>query len=382
MNPSALPFALVPPLAPVFQESDGSWVLAPLCCGLLLIGLLAVLVLWLLLRSGRRKKSSRQPLPQATPQPAPAEPVAGLDATILRQAAPADVAPAPAPALGWQLVVTQGPDAGRRYALAGPARIGRDPENEIQLQDGQVSRQHAHLEPEGDAFYLADLGSANGTYVNGTRIAQSVWLAPGDTIQVGDSYLQVQVINGRIPGQAAAPPIPPAPVVTAPVTAQAAPATGEPVLAVLPALERRKGLMGSQAFNLVITPHRLIFARLTSSMLQAAAKEAKEAAKADGKGFLGQWGATFDANGSICRRYADMPAAGILAENSDNFVIPINQLSRVQIRKGSFDVEDGSSDPDRVIFHTTGGKQTFSLKGTNAGQAKKILRSALGDIVR
>jgi len=353
-----------------------------LCC-LLLFALLGAVIVVFVFRSLRKNRvTSRQG-----------------GGTGRGKAAPAGLEPAP-----WTVVVTEGADAGRKFPVRGSLRIGRAPDNEIQLRDRMVSRYHAQIEPDEDACYVADLESGNGTLVNGRPISESTWLQAGDEILVGDTMLKlVERRPRRAPAAAPAPapsaaPIPPAPPATyeapAPVrpappepqptvTTHAPQAAGgdEPVLAVLPALERRKGLMGSQTFNLVMTPHRLIFARLTSQMLQAVSKRAKEAAKAEGKGFLGQWGAMFDANGRICEEYLTMPANEILASHADNFVIPVNQVRKVEVKRGwPGTADDSQPDPDKLVIYASR-KQTFSLKGINVRQAKNILRSALGELV-
>jgi len=83
------------------------------------------------------------------------------------------------------LFVIQGADQGARFEFDRlPARLGRDPGNSIQLHDREVSRFHAEVRPAGEHFVLFDLGSSNGTFVNGARITEHL-LATGDQVQVG-----------------------------------------------------------------------------------------------------------------------------------------------------------------------------------------------------
>jgi len=83
------------------------------------------------------------------------------------------------------LVVRQGPEIGTRYALEGDqVTVGRVPDNQIQLDDFTVSRQHAVLVRQGDAWLVRDLGSLNGTYVNNARVDEAV-VRHGDEVQVG-----------------------------------------------------------------------------------------------------------------------------------------------------------------------------------------------------
>lgn len=85
------------------------------------------------------------------------------------------------------LLLLTGPLAGRRYQLAAEATMGRSPSCEISLQDDKVSRRHARIVLEERGARIEDLGSRNGTLVNGQRIAGGVSLAPGDQVQVGDT---------------------------------------------------------------------------------------------------------------------------------------------------------------------------------------------------
>jgi signal transduction histidine kinase len=88
------------------------------------------------------------------------------------------------------LKVLQGPDRDVNFEVVGQsAFIGRDPEIDIALSDTKVSRQHAMLELADGSWMLHDLGSANGTYVNGRKIVQPMALKLGDQIRVGRSLL-------------------------------------------------------------------------------------------------------------------------------------------------------------------------------------------------
>lgn len=76
--------------------------------------------------------------------------------------------------------------SGRVYALVGPAtRIGRLADNDVVLDDVEVSRHHAVVSDTGTTFVITDLRSANGVYVQGRRIRGSVALDEGDRIRIG-----------------------------------------------------------------------------------------------------------------------------------------------------------------------------------------------------
>lgn len=80
---------------------------------------------------------------------------------------------------------------GERHELNATCSIGRSPDNSLQLADSEVSRRHALIQAQGEReFWIVDLGSANGTYVNGRRISQSERLHNGDVIRIAKSELE------------------------------------------------------------------------------------------------------------------------------------------------------------------------------------------------
>jgi pSer/pThr/pTyr-binding forkhead associated (FHA) protein len=85
------------------------------------------------------------------------------------------------------LLITAGPARGQTFELRGEVHLGRSRTNAIVLSDGKVSRNHARLDPVRSTYILTDLGSANGTFVNGVRITQPVRLRDGDSLHIGDT---------------------------------------------------------------------------------------------------------------------------------------------------------------------------------------------------
>lgn len=80
----------------------------------------------------------------------------------------------------------------RRVPMTGaPVRIGRASECELVLKDSKVSRRHARLHARDGVLVLSDLGSTNGTRVNGHRVTEVV-LGAGDRIHIGDTSLLVE----------------------------------------------------------------------------------------------------------------------------------------------------------------------------------------------
>jgi len=80
----------------------------------------------------------------------------------------------------------------RRVPMTGaPVHIGRAPECQLVLKDSRVSRRHARLHARDGVLVLTDLGSTNGTRVNGHRVTELV-LGDGDRIQIGETSLVVE----------------------------------------------------------------------------------------------------------------------------------------------------------------------------------------------
>jgi len=93
---------------------------------------------------------------------------------------------------GLLLEVVEGPGAGRQAPLAGPLEVGRDPSAGMVLEDDLVSRHHVRVIPEGGSALVEDLGSLNGTFVNGQEIHAPTRARPGDHVLVGVSVLELR----------------------------------------------------------------------------------------------------------------------------------------------------------------------------------------------
>ena len=88
----------------------------------------------------------------------------------------------------FQLSVTKGPNVGKTFELAKPTvSIGRDDTMDIVFNIAEVSRTHSEIIREGDDYYIRDLGSTNGTYINKNKVTGRQKLQPGDTIMLGDA---------------------------------------------------------------------------------------------------------------------------------------------------------------------------------------------------
>jgi pSer/pThr/pTyr-binding forkhead associated (FHA) protein len=93
-----------------------------------------------------------------------------------------------------QLVVLKSPalDEGREIVLnSAPLTVGRGEQNDIELEeDDFASARHARFEPRQDGVWIADMGSTNGTYVNGIQLERPRKLSPGDIVRVGQTDLR------------------------------------------------------------------------------------------------------------------------------------------------------------------------------------------------
>jgi len=112
---------------------------------------------------------------------------------------------------GEQLQVTEGKERGKRLAVDAELLIGRAaPEEDGKLgEDPEISRRHARVARAADGMLaVEDLGSANGTFVNGERIAAPRTLAPGDVVRVGKTVLQVTDVTSSATHRVPQPPGP------------------------------------------------------------------------------------------------------------------------------------------------------------------------------
>lgn len=92
----------------------------------------------------------------------------------------------------FQFVMRAGPTPGKAFPLEGAEIIiGRDPTCTICINDAQVSRRHARLTLSGTGYLLQDLGSTNGTFVNGQRVTGEHPLSAGELVALGENVVLV-----------------------------------------------------------------------------------------------------------------------------------------------------------------------------------------------
>jgi len=104
------------------------------------------------------------------------------------------------------LVVRQGAQAGMSFSITGnQVLLGREEGLDIILQDPESSRRHSRISWQGGQYVIEDLGSTNGTFVNGVQITTPQMLNPGDSIGIGQTALVFQMQGGQVPFQSPPP---------------------------------------------------------------------------------------------------------------------------------------------------------------------------------
>ncbi|MBL8937686.1 MAG: FHA domain-containing protein, partial [Archangium sp.] len=105
--------------------------------------------------------------------------------------------------MGFQLVISEGKEAGREFLFdQSSVVIGRTPECDVILYDAGVSRRHARIFDEGAGFHIEDLGSSNGTIVNGSKVGKQS-LKDGDSITLGPVKFTFAAVAGDVPAEPA-----------------------------------------------------------------------------------------------------------------------------------------------------------------------------------
>jgi hypothetical protein len=192
---------------------------------------------------------------------------------------------------------------------------------------------------------------------------------------------------GYIPPQGYAPP---PPYYQSPVIPQA-PAYGftaqggmpaETLTGIIPGASRKKNMLSAEGFNIIVTGQRMIFAQMTSQMVQEEAKR-----KAAGKGFFGGMAAGMGAGFDLWKRYLEMPPEQALRENPGNFDIPLNQIRRIKFdggrtlfKKGGIsigmNINRDDDEPAKLEIETVGIKYKFDIATHFQGEARDVLKRA------
>jgi pSer/pThr/pTyr-binding forkhead associated (FHA) protein len=91
-----------------------------------------------------------------------------------------------------EVVAAMGLDPGTAFDLGAGATMGRADGSEIPIDDPFASSVHARIFPRGQFMYIEDMGSTNGTYLNGRRLRAAERLKVGDTVRIGETEYRYQ----------------------------------------------------------------------------------------------------------------------------------------------------------------------------------------------
>ena len=161
---------------------------------------------------------------------------------------------------GWQVI-----------ELGSVQGVGRHQSNSIQLLDTIVSKEHCVLEQKGPSMMLRDLGSMNGTYINGVRVEGSRALRLGDEIRLGNTTLQFD--DGSAPFHFVPPPPSPG-IIHRPFVANFDPATGAPLTGITPPWMIKKRT--AEAIEVPATDHLVSVDNSKHSIGQQVSAQSKE----------------------------------------------------------------------------------------------------------
>src|SRR5512135_2929455 len=102
----------------------------------------------------------------------------------------------------FQFVMRSDRTPGATFSLEGDQLvIGRDSSSNIAINDAEVSRKHARLTFQGGKYVIEDLGSTNGTFVNGQRLVSPLVLKSGDVISLGEQIVLMYEVLTIDPGE-------------------------------------------------------------------------------------------------------------------------------------------------------------------------------------
>jgi hypothetical protein len=170
----------------------------------------------------------------------------------------------------------------------------------------------------------------------------------------------------------------PTPIVTAPP--QPAPTTpaatnAEKVIGVI-LLRKPKSLGRYDTYTGVITNVRFIFAQMTSDMVTDAAMQARDQAKAEGKGFFGQWGDQLKAAFSYTQRYLSMNPEAIVAETPGNFAVNNSTIGEIKLKES----RNSQQNEYTIEFKSAQGQYEFKMDERN--EFESLLKQVYGDRVK
>lgn len=159
----------------------------------------------------------------------------------------------------------------------------------------------------------------------------------------------------------------------------------ETIVGVIPNARLKTGLFSSVTYALVVTDRRLLLAEQTGDLAKSRAAEAKEAAKASGKGFVGQWTAQAATGFDNGRHYLAMNPAAILAESSRNAALGPADVREVKVERKTTSDDDGNFESSlRIKIRTDREESAYSTSDEtpSCDEARALLARVFGAAVR
>jgi len=154
------------------------------------------------------------------------------------------------------------------------------------------------------------------------------------------------------------------------------------IIEIIDSVQQSSGFLGMKklSYNMIIFPDRLVFALVSKDRMTQATNQARQQAKAEGKGFFGQWGAQMSWVGLIVESYYGKGQAQIMRENPGSFALENAHIQRIRFRHNTD--PDNNSSERQMIIQTGGGKYRFVLLTKSTGQVKRALSQTLGGVTR
>jgi hypothetical protein len=145
-------------------------------------------------------------------------------------------------------------------------------------------------------------------------------------------------------------------------------------------LRKPKSLGRYDSFNAVITDRRLVIAQMTGEMVKRATQEARDRAKAEGKGFFGQWADQLRSSLSFGQRYLAMDPAAILAETPGNFAIDDSGISELKL--GLKHIRQGNTETHELELEIRSSTGRYEYRMDDNADNVKALKERFGERVR
>ncbi|MBD3197158.1 MAG: hypothetical protein GF317_19040 [Candidatus Lokiarchaeota archaeon] len=155
--------------------------------------------------------------------------------------------------------------------------------------------------------------------------------------------------------------------------------TEENILGIIPNV--RGGLLGSKAYNLIVTNEGIIVAQLTNKMIKEEARKTTQDSKERGEGVLKRIGNQMASRAVYHERYYTKEKDQIINETDGNYFISEPEIKKIRITVGQ-NYENEKSTPHKLKIVWNSGKEKFSFNQITINEAKNILKKLAGKKVR